>query len=294
MNSKRCLGTAAVAALALVFAACGKSSSPSSPTDPSSPVGGGATINGTVAGLTATGSTAGGVAKLDATGGVTVTVSGTTIAVSVGSNGKFVLTGVPAGTVQLVFTTASGSSTITLDGVKEGDAIVVKVTIKGVTATLDDEERNGAAMTELEGQIAAVNPEGTTRTLDINTTRVSVPTTAAIRHGSTTVDFTSLKVGNRVHVRGLTSGAVLEATEVNVQNTNQKVPVNLTGTIAGFTANPACPVVQFKVGSWTVDTASTTSFQKTPCANLANGMTVHVKGDVQESGTVLATWVQGK
>jgi hypothetical protein len=293
MNPKRCLGSAAVVALALVFAACGKSSSPSSPTDPSSAAGG-ATINGTIGGLATTGSTAGGVAKLDATGGVTVTISGTTIAVSVGSNGKFVLTGVPTGTVQLVFTTASGSSIITLDGVKEGDSIVVKVTIKGVTATLDDEERNGTAMTELEGQIAAVNPEGTTRTLEVNATRVSVPTTAAIRHGSTAVDFTSLKVGNRVHVRGLMSGTVLEATEVNVQNTNQHVPVNISGTIAGFTANPACPVVQFKVGSWTVDTASTTSFQKTPCANLANGMTVHVKGDVQESGTVLATWVQGK
>lgn len=291
MNRKQYLGPAAVAlAMALMVAACGGSSSPASPS-PSSPKSG-ASITGSVSGTTA--GSAAGYAKLDNASGTTVTIAGTNLSVAVDASGKFVFTGVPAGTVQLVFTSGGTSATLTLDGVKETDTITVKVTIKGTTASLDSEERNGTPLTEIEDRIAAVNPAGTTRTIDVGATRVSVPTTAAIRHGGTSLEFSALKVGDRVHVRGAMSGATFTATEVKVQNTNEKVPVNLSGSIAGFQATPACPTVQFAVGGWTVETNGSTDFQKNACASLANGVSVHVKGDVQASGRVLATSVQVK
>lgn len=291
MNRKTCLGPAAAAiAVALVFiTGCGKSSSPASPSSASTKSG--ASITGTVSGATRT--SAAGYSGLDAGSGITVTIAGTNLTVAVDSNGKFVFTNVPAGTVQLVFTSSGGSATITLEGVKETDTITVKITLSGTTASIDNEERNGTAMTEIEDRITAIDPEGTTRTLDVGATRVSVPVGVTIRHGGTTVDFSALKVGDRVHVRGGMSGTVFVATEVVVQNTNDKVPVNVSGTVSNLAG--ACPAIQFTVAGWGVDTNGATDFQKTNCAAVANGITVHVKGDVQEAtGRVLATWVQGK
>lgn len=291
MTRKKYLGAMAVA-MALVFVtACGKSSSPTSPSPSSSSSSTkGASITGTITGTTS-GSSAG-YAKLDGTSGVTITIAGTGLTVTVDSTGKFVFTGVPAGTVQLVITSGGASSTITLEGVTATDSITVKITLKGTTVSLDAEERNGTEMTEIEDRIAAINPAGTTRTLDVGSTRVSVPTTASIRHGGTVIDFTALKVGDRVHVRGGMTGGVFVATEVMVQNTNEKVPVNISGSIAGFTGS--CPSVKFTVGTWNVETNGSTDFQKNACGSLANGVGVHLKGDVQPSGSLLATWVQLK
>ena len=46
----------------------------------------------------------------------------------------------PSGTVELVITANGVPTTITLEGVKETDKIVVKITIKGATATLDTDK----------------------------------------------------------------------------------------------------------------------------------------------------------
>lgn len=294
MNRHRYLPVLAALALASVVAtACGKSSSPASPLSPSSPASGtsGATINGTVSGTTS--GSAAGYAKLDAGSGITVTIAGTNLTVAVDGNGKFVFTNVPAGTVQLIFTSSGGTSTITLEGVKATDTITVKITIKGASASLDTEERNGTAVTELEDRITAINPPGSTpNALMVGSTLVSVPGTITIRHGGTTVLFTELKVGDRVHVRGTMVGTVFNATEVIVQNTNSNVPVNGSGTVSGLLG--ACPTIQFTAGGWLVDTNASTDYQKVTCATVANGMTVHFKGDVLPSGHVLASWVQGK
>lgn len=290
MNGKKYLAAATVVAFALLFVtACGKSSSPLGPSGAASTGSPGANITGTVTG-TASGSAAG-YTKLDNTSGISVTIAGTNLTVAVDSNGKFVFTGVPAGTVQLIFTAGGATSTITLEGVQATDTITIKVTIKGTTAALDTEERNGQTMTELEDQISAINPGGTTRTLSVGTTIVSVPLTASIRHGNTVVAFDTLKVGDRVHVRGAAAGGVFTATEVMVQNTNAKVPVNVSGEITSAVTG-SCPAISFVVGGYTVDTDKTTDFQKAACSTVAKGTSVHVKGDVQESGHVLATWVQ--
>jgi hypothetical protein len=77
-----------------------------------------------------------------------------------------------------------------------------------------------------------------------------------------------------------------------VQNTNDNVPVNVSGAVSNF-AGGVCPAVQFAVGGWTVQTNASTDFQKGDCKTIANGVSVHVKGDVQaSSGRVLASWVQ--
>lgn len=290
MNGKKYLAGAATLAVVLIFAACGKSSSPTSPSSPAGSSKSGASITGIVSGTA--GGSATGYTKLDNSSGVTVTIAGTNLTVAVDASGKFVFTGVPAGTVQLVFTSGGVTSTITLEGVKETDTITVKVTIKGTTASLDTEERNGATVTELEDRIAAINPGGTTRTLLLGSTTVSIPAGITIRHGGTAVPFENLKVGDRLHVRGALSGALFVATEVVVQNTNDNVPVNASGTVTDVPTG-ACPTVHFTVAGWGVDTNGSTDFQKGSCSAVVKGASVHIKGDVQQpSGRVLASWVQ--
>jgi hypothetical protein len=292
MNRKTFVGVVSALALALALAACGGSSSnPASPSSsPSASTGqSGATISGTVSGSTS--GSAAGYQKLDSASGITVTISGTNLTVAVDGQGRFTFTGVPAGTVQLVFSGGGASATLTLNGIQATDRITIQVTVKGTTATLDDEQRNGATMTELEDQIAAINLTG--RTLVVGAVQVSVPTSAVVRHGDTPVDFTTLKVGDRVHVRGSMTGTTMTATEVIVQNTNTNPGVNASGTVTAVISR-ACPVVEFAVGGWTVVTSASTDFQKTTCAGITVGASVHIKGDVQPSGKVLASWVQGK
>jgi hypothetical protein len=286
---------AAAVALAVLVTACGGSSSPSSPSpspQSSSSSGNvaGATISGTV-NATASGSAAG-YAKLGGTG-ITITIAGTNIYVSTDSQGRFVLTGVPSGTIQLVVTSPTGTATLTLEGVQATDTIKIQVTVKGTTATVDTEERNGAAVSELEDRVSSI-PAGTARTLIVGTTSVSVPAAVTIRHGDTPVEFTAIKVGDRVHVRGALSGGSMVATEVNVQNTNDNAPVNASGTVAALAkVGSGCPTIQFTVGGWTVETGASTDFQKAACTTIANGTSVHVKGSVlASSGHVLADWVQ--
>ncbi len=290
MSGKKQIGRALALGLAVVLvASCGGSSGPAAPSSTTTSGTTGAMISGTVSGTTT--SSASGMAPLGATTGVTVTVSGTGLTVTVDSQGRFAFTGVPAGTVQLVFTAGGASATITLDGVQPTDKITLKVTLKGTTASLDDEERNGTAMTELEDRIVAINPAGTTRTLDVGTTRVSVPPEATIRRGNDDkVDFATLKVGDRVHVRGTMTGSLMTASLVIVQNTNAKVPVNASGAVSALQG--ACPSIRFTVGGWDVETNAATDFQKGTCLSVANNTSVHVKGDVQANGRVLATWVQ--
>ena len=196
--------------------------------------------------------------------------------------------------MQLVFSGKGATATLTLSGVQATDKITIQVTLKGTTASLDDEKRNGATMTELEDQISAVNPAA--RTLVVGGTRVSVPASAVIRHGDATVDFSSLKVGDRVHVRGSMGATEMTATEVMVQNTNTNPGVNASGTVTVLTQK-ACPVTEFVVGGWAVMTDASTDFQKTTtCSEIAVGRTVHVKGVVQPgpAGKVLASSVQVK
>jgi hypothetical protein len=295
MNRKNDLALVMAVVLAVAFVtACGKSSSPTSPSPSlASSARSGASITGTVSGTT--GASGAGYGALDTGGGITVTITGTGLTVAVDAGGKFVFTGVPAGTVELVFTSSGGTATITLPNVKETDTITIKVTIKGTSAELDTEERNGTPMTEIEDRITAINPPGATaNTLMVGDRQVSVPTAAIIRHGGTTLTFSDLKVGDRVHVRGQMGTTTFTATEVNLQNGNEKVPVNASGTVSGVSGS--CKTIRFTVGGWLVETNNSTDFQKNSCPSIVDGTvkSVHVKGDVQDSGRVLATWVQPK
>jgi hypothetical protein len=170
--------------LALALAVCGivaACSSNGSPTTPShTGLSGGATIVGHVSGFSNsansqrqfTGSSSVGTANgltsaANASTTLTVTVNGTNITSNVDGNGNFQLTGVPPGTVTLMFSGAGANASITLNNVPANAQISITVTLNGNSAKLetrdDEDENDGNDAGELDGIVS--NKSGNCPTL---------------------------------------------------------------------------------------------------------------------------------
>lgn len=302
MSRCRVFFSAIVPVLLLSLAACGgdsanPASSPVTPTTPTqSPAptptptpSGGAVVSGSVS--VGSGASTFSSRLASTSYAITVSVTGTTLSTSVDGAGRFKLTGVPSGRVELRFS-GSANGSVTLADVKDTDAITVTVTLESTGASLESEERDNGGSVQLEGRITAVKPGGAANTLLVQTTTVSVPAGTDIRHGSTPIAFSALEVGDRVHVSGTKNGDVLVANQVIDQNEHPTVPVNASGAVSGLQSGFTCPVIRFTVEGWVIDTDAATAFEKGSCSSIANGTSVHVKGVVQSTGRVLATWVQ--
>jgi hypothetical protein len=135
--------------LALLAAACGQAGS-LSPTSPSaagarsgSPTG--AVISGTVSGLALPTLASSDAATTRASLPVTVTVVGTSISATVDRSGRFELTNVPTGDVQLNFKGTGLDATLTVKGVQTGDRIeiVVRLTDSSIRIEADRRQPRG-------------------------------------------------------------------------------------------------------------------------------------------------------
>jgi len=282
-------------ALTLTFAvaACGSSTSPTSPSASSNqPSASTAAIHGTIAG----GGTSAALFNTTngAGAGMTVTVQGTNITTTVNGAGQFQLTSVPPGTTVLVFNGVGANAQLNLGTLLAGQTATITVVINGTSAELQQKTVNGD--TEIEGRIESI--AGTT--LKVATHTVTITPTTIIRHGDTMMTAAQLAVGQRVHVKGNTTGtgtaAVTTATTILVQNMNTSIPVNLEGTVSGLTGTAAA--FEMTVDGRLVKGTSATEFKggKSPSfSELANGDKVHVKG-AQQNGFVAAESVtlQGK
>lgn len=228
--------------------------------------------------------------------GVTVTVAGTEISSVTDSDGRFVLNGVPGGTVQLQFRGSGTSGTVTISGITPSDHIEIVVSMAGTGARIDSERRRkDNNRVEVNGRISARDVSA--RTFVVNGTTVRAPVGATIRHGSTTLSFGALAVGDHVQVKGTWDGAVLVAEEVKVEQDEDDEAddspddeFELKGGISGLSGT--CPALTFTVATRTVRTLASTSFRDVTCAGLANGTVVEVKGQLQGDGAVLASKIE--
>jgi hypothetical protein len=317
--------TVLIAAMALLTAGCGPWAPPL-PTAPSAA--GTATISGTVTGLTQSARLskpgfpflATALAALDAVtlatpvradSGVTVTVVGTNISVVLSGSGKFVLTDVPVGNIQLRFSGAGTDAVLTINGVgNEHVQLVVK--LEGSTAKLESFNRIQAGNTaELEGLITSISyGDRSMRVANVEVKVKDVP----VRHGSTIVPFNDVMIGQRVHVKGTMENNHVVAIEVLLQNVNPPPVVNpppappnpgpsdgddgprveFRGFLSGFGGIGSCPSVSFTVDGRAVTASSATSFRHGPCEHLENGTWVEVNGLRQGNGTVLADKIEMK
>ena len=287
----------AAAALALASVACGKNElpSPTAPTvsapsaeAPAGPVASnaGATIDGLVFDGIAGASSEWRVAS--GTTGLTVTVAGSKLSATVDGGGRFVLKGVPAGRVGLVFSGSGTEARVTLDDVADFEEIHITVRVSGTSAELDEKKREAGDKVEIEGRITKIDAD--TRTLRVAEQDVTVPAGTPIRHGNTEVPLGNLGIGDRVHVKGTKTGMTVTASSISAQTKPKEDDFETEGGIGDIAG--VCPAITFRIGSLRVNATASTQFEGQGCSGITAGAQAKVKGRKQADGSVIASRVK--
>jgi Domain of unknown function (DUF5666) len=284
--------TIAIAVLVLasvLVAACGGNAS-MSPVGPSSPRSGGASITGTIRGTAVTPLRTlneNAFTTLETRSGVTVSVAGTGISTTPDNQGQFTLNNVPAGTVTLNFTGPGSNATVTLSGVGANDRVQITVTVNGNSAHIDSEHHNNG---EIEGRITSIDANA--KTFVVGKSTVTTTGSTVIRHGSKTVQFGDLKVGDHVEVRGPRDGTTVTASEIKVEEDGEDDDdddddheAELKGTVSGLTTG--CPGITFTIRGTKVTADNGTVYRGTSCNSIKNDLRVEVEG-IRQSDGVLA------
>jgi len=223
--------------------------------------------------------------------GIRITVVGSNITVDVSGDGTFSLKNVPSGNVVLQITGPGVNATISLTDLQTGQTVTITVNVNGATAEVDSDRRSKGGEEQVEGRVESLPP--TTPAGDFvvagRTVRTN-GTTSFRRSDDSAGTFADLVLGYRVHVKGTTTGGVLVAREVKIQNTNTETGLNINGDISLFSGTISA--FQFNVGGRLVKgDANTEFFGNSAFADLANGKRVEVKGS-QRDGFVYATRIK--
>ena len=268
------------------------SGAPSATATPApTPASAGATIVGIVSGASSPARTG---SRGFSASGVTVTVAGTSVSCAIDSGGNFTLTSVPPIQVVLNFSGPGIDASLPLGAVEDNDHVQIGVTLSGTTATLDMQQRTGSNhAAEAEGRVDSLDAKS--RQLVVNGGLIQVATDALIRRGDTPIAFADLKVGDRVHVRGVIDGTTIRASEVIAKNVAPPIPapttpVTLSGTVVGV--GGSCPTLSLKVGETYVTTNAATTFSGRSCGDVRTGDSVQIVGTKPaDGGIVTATKV---
>ncbi len=272
--------------LALGAAACG--SNAASPTAPGASAGpAGATLQGTVVGGVAGASTGpGSVHGLSTKAGIKVSVTGTSLVTMTDSSGKFVLTGVPAGPVELHFEGSGVNARLTISGLTPGQTLTITVNVNGGQATLEPEDEGGV---DFKGPIQSIDMGAGS----LMVAGRKVTTNADTRVGArdeTRVSLSALKVGDNVEVQGTTQPDMsvlarsikVEETEVDLKGPIQSIDMGAgTLMVAGrkVTTNAGTKIVGNDDGHL--------SF-----SSLKVGANIQVHGTAQADMSVLAKTIK--
>jgi hypothetical protein len=267
-------------ALAMTATACSKA--------PTAPGSGSVTINGAVVG--GAGSASATAAMMSgpsaAVPGLVVSVVGTEISTPVGIANQFVLREVPSGNIHLQFTAPGLSALLGLQSVREGETVTLSVALTdSSTAEVQSERRSGGSLEQLEGRVEAF-PTTPVGSLVVAGRRVTTDENTRFFMNGAPATFADLAIGQRVHVKGQTSGGSLLASQIHIQNTNAGIPVNLNGIVSGLVVNG--DEFEFMIdGRLVRGDELTTFFGGSVFADLIDGVRAEVKGQ-QGDGFVYA------
>ena len=288
------VATAVLVVVGLMATACGGNAALSS-VGPSS-ASGGASISGIVRGSAVTPTTsrtlaAETLATLDSRSGVTISIVGTGISTNADNQGQFTLGNVPSGTVVLNFSAPGSNATATLQGVGPNDRVQITVTVNGNNAHIDSEHHNNG---EISTNISSIDSGN--KTFQAGNWTVKTTGSTVIRHGSKTVQFSDLKVGDHVQVRGTRDGSTVTATEIKVEQGGQGGDADdndddheaeVDGKVSSL--SNSCPGITFMIGNTKVTADQNTTYGKnTSCGVIKNDLKVEVEGNRQSDGSVLA------
>ena len=285
-------GMAVLSVVGLLAAACGGDGSLSS-IGPSS-ASGGASISGIVRGSAVTPTPArtfgeATLTTLDARSGVTISVVGTGISTNADNQGQFTLDNVPSGTVALNFSAPGANATVTLQGVGANDRVQITVTVNGNNAHVDSEHHNNG---EISARITSIDSGN--KSFQAGNWTIKTSGSTVIRHGSKTVPFSDLKVGDHVQVRGTRDASTVTATEIKVEQQGQggdndddnDHEAEVDGRVSGL--SNSCPGITFTIGNTKVTADQNTTYGRSSCSAIKNDLKVEVEGQRQNDGSVLA------
>src|SRR5262245_20682632 len=309
-HANRLLMFFAVAAVAAAATGCGDKDTSTMPTSPSSNSAAaasptpantaGATINGTVVGMSTAASS-----NFQAQGiTLTVTVTGSSATSTVDNSGRFMLTNVPAGRIDLHFVGNGVDAHLPLD-VAERATIAITVRVSGHDAQLEDNHANpgpgnGQQNAELEGRITAGSLAGSCAAHNLSFT---VGTTKVLTNASTQFKEArceALKGGSEVEVKGTRQGdgtilaSSIEGDDEDEDENEDRNEAEVKGAIAAGSLGGSCAAsnLSFRVGSALVKTNASTQFKDATCVSLKAGDSVEVKGARQADNSVLASRVE--
>jgi hypothetical protein len=229
-----------VAGMAGVLAGCGGSSSVTGSDDPVM-VSGNSVLHGAVV-APGIGSVAGGPGADSAGSGWAVSVSGTSLSSALDQDGRFVLTGVPAGSVTLKVDGPGVSAQVPVTGLQDGQVTSVEIKVAGASAQLAGAPKcTPSAETFFSGDLG--QKQGSQ--LVVAGRNVDASQVRKVWRGEARVQLSDLSVGEKVKVWGVLRGdGVVVAEEIAALSSGSKTWVTFSGRIEavegakGFLPNP--------------------------------------------------------
>jgi len=221
-------------------------------------------------------------------GGIRVSITGTTLTTTTDGAGKFVITGVPSGTVELHLEGPGLDARLAISGLAAGQTLTITVRASGSQASLESDEDDQDHETELKGAIQSIDL-ATSSLMVAGRKVVTNATTRIVGEHAATLALKDLKVGEKVEVEGTSQAdqSVL-ARKIKVEGgEDDDSEVELEGTIQSIT--PASGSLM--VAGRTVLTDGQTLIlgdhdTKLTLADLKTGEKVEVKGIPQASGVL--------
>lgn len=276
----------AVTVAMMLTAGCSGSKSPAAPSDTASPGSGStAQISGSVrSGSPLLAATDGGSIS-----GLVVTVVGTSISSGIDAAGRFTLSGVPAGDVQLKFSGAGVDAIVRVSQVLPAQTVTLAFNVEGTSVVVESETRSTTSEEEVEGRIESLPPTMPDGTLKVAGRTVKTQAGTRIELGGAAKVFADLLIGMRVHVTGTPQGGDVLASSIRIQNPQTWIPVQVNGVIDSLSGTSA--LFQFKIGSRLVKGDDLTVFFGSSSTGgfslLKDNVRVEVKGQ-QRDGYVYA------
>jgi hypothetical protein len=134
--------------------------------------------------------------------------------------------------------------------------------------------------TEFTGVIEPLSP------LTVGSTIVQTTAATEVRRRGDSLPLSILQAGMTVEVSGRTQsdGSVI-ARKITIEGNGFDVDVE--GPLTLLVPSPACPAIQFTIGTLTFVTSSRTEFKKTTCAALTDGTNVKVRGVLHDDGVTV-------
>jgi hypothetical protein len=287
-------------ALLLATAGCGGSTGVTGPEDTGRTTSGSAVVQGTMVGGAVAALSSGGVSALSDDSGWTVRVEGTGLSTSVDEEGEFILAGVPASTIILIFEGPGPTAHLTLSGLLDGQVLSLQVHISGGTATVTSPTSNSPTTdTKITGVLESVS--GTH--LVVAGQAVDASHVNKVWRGKRRIQLDGLEVGEKLKVWGTLGGdGVIVAEEIKaLSSASQDEFTAFKGTVqsVGFSAldvnaNPNGSFPTLVVAGREVRTSGGTKFRWSDGTSLNPhdikvGDKAYVEGWKKGGGAVSAT-----